>query len=231
VWYPLDEGLQLARGTEELQRIATVATARAEAHWHAGDLDAIADETDIALRLAREHDDRWYGGEVAVWRARAGIGDGLAPDAVAEPYALELAGEWEAAAARWAELGCPYDAALALASSDEEEPLRASFEALQELGATRTAARVARMLRSHGVRDLRFGPRASTRGNPRGLTTRELDVLELIAEGLQNREIAERLFLSTRTVEHHVSSILGKLSVGTRGQAAAEAARLGIAQR
>jgi len=231
VWEPLDEGLTLARGTRELQRIATVAGARAEAHWHAGDLDAIADETDAALQLALAKDDAWYAGEVAVWRARAGIEDDLAPAAVAEPYALELAGEWHAAAARWTELGCRFDAALALASSDEEEALRESFEALQRLGATRTAARVARMLRRHGVRDLRSGPRASTRSNPRGLTTRELDVLELIAEGLQNREIAERLFLSTRTVEHHVSSILGKLSVGTRGQAAAEAARLGIAER
>jgi ATP/maltotriose-dependent transcriptional regulator MalT len=231
VWEPLDEGLRLARGTEELQRIATVAAARAEAHWHAGDLDAIGEETELALRLALDNHDLWYAGEVGVWRGRAGIVDDLPPGAVAEPYALELAGDWEAAAARWTELGCPYDAALALASSDREEPLRASFEALRQLEATRTAARVARMLRRHGVRDLRFGPRASTRGNPRGLTTRELDVLELIAEGLQNREIAGRLFLSTRTVEHHVSSILSKLSVGTRGQAAAEAARLGIAER
>jgi DNA-binding NarL/FixJ family response regulator len=73
------------------------------------------------------------------------------------------------------------------------------------------------------------GPRPSTRENPAGLTARELEVLELVTEGLRNAEIAERLFLSEKTVGHHVSAILRKLDVRTRGQASAEARRLGIA--
>jgi len=98
--------------------------------------------------------------------------------------------------------------------------------------AASAAACVARMLRSrHGVRGVVIGPRAATRANPGGLTVRELDVLELVTAGLRNREIAARLYLSEKTVHHHVSAILRKLAVPTRGQAAAEAARLGIAKR
>ena len=70
------------------------------------------------------------------------------------------------------------------------------------------------------------GPRPSTRENPAGLTARELDVLALVAEGLRNAQIAERLVVSEKTVDHHVSAILRKLDVRTRGEASAEAARL-----
>jgi DNA-binding NarL/FixJ family response regulator len=102
---------------------------------------------------------------------------------------------------------------------------------LKQLGAARAAALVARRLRERGVRGLQVGPRSSTRDNPAGLTGRELEVLALVSEGLRNREIAARLFLSEKTVDHHVSAILRKLGVETRGQAAAEATRLGVAAK
>jgi DNA-binding NarL/FixJ family response regulator len=72
------------------------------------------------------------------------------------------------------------------------------------------------------------GPRPKTSANPAGLTARELEVLELLAEGLPNAEIAERLVVSPRTVDHHVSAILRKLDVRTRGEAGAQAARRGL---
>jgi DNA-binding NarL/FixJ family response regulator len=77
---------------------------------------------------------------------------------------------------------------------------------------------------------VQLGPRAATRRNPAGLTARELEVLALITDGLSNSEIATRLFLSERTVDHHVSAILRKLGVSSRLKAATEATRLGIAQ-
>ena len=73
------------------------------------------------------------------------------------------------------------------------------------------------------------GPRRTTRENPANLTARELEVLALVAQGCATREIAERLFLSAKTVDHHVSAILRKLGVRTRGEAGAAALRLGLA--
>jgi DNA-binding NarL/FixJ family response regulator len=112
----------------------------------------------------------------------------------------------------------------------DAEIARQGLMTLHELGARRPAARVARALRQRGVREVQLGPRAATRRNPGGLTARELEVLALISEGLSNTEIATRLFLSERTVDHHVSAILRKLGVTSRLKAAAEATRLGIAQ-
>ena len=95
-----------------------------------------------------------------------------------EQFALELAGDHAGASAVWEKLGCPYDAAMALAWSDDEAELRRSHEQLLALGAQPAAAFVARRLRERGARGVARGPRAATREHPAGLTRRELDVLE-----------------------------------------------------
>jgi DNA-binding CsgD family transcriptional regulator/tetratricopeptide (TPR) repeat protein len=228
VWSVLDEAFQLSKRTAEVQRLAPVAAARAEARWLSGENDRIEEETEVALELALSHADGWSAGELCAWRRRGGVHDTPTPGTLAEPFALELAGEAEQAAERWRSIGCPYEAALALASADDEDSLRRSVTELQQLGAPRASTRVARILRERGIRRVSLGPRASTRENPAGLTARELEVLSLLGEGLRNREIAAQLFLSEKTVDHHVSAILRKLGVESRGQAAAEAARLGI---
>ena len=165
-----------------------------------------------------------------MWRHRAGLpyegGERLPP-----PYRAELSGDVRAASAFWGSRACRYDAALALASSEVEDDLRESLRALQGLGARPAAAIVARRLRERGARGVQLGPRAPTRSNPAGLTARQLDVLALLTRGDRNADIAAKLFLSEKTVDHHVSAILRKLGVHTRGQAAAEAARLGIPGR
>jgi DNA-binding CsgD family transcriptional regulator len=125
-------------------------------------------------------------------------------------------------------MGCPYEAALALADADEEEPLRRSLEELQRLEARPAAAIVARRLRKRGARGLPRGPRPATRRNPAGLTAREAEVLALVADGLRNSEIAARLVLSERTVDHHVGAILRKLGARTRAEASVEAVRFGL---
>ena len=109
--------------------------------------------------------------------------------------------------------------------------MREGLGELLRLGARPAAAIVTRRLRERGARGIQVGPRAATRSNPAGLTARQLDVLALIACGDRNADIAAKLFLSEKTVDHHVSAILSKLGVRTRGQAAAEAARLGIEPR
>jgi DNA-binding CsgD family transcriptional regulator len=230
-WAPLDEALTLAEGTGEVQRIGGVAAARAEARWLAGDLDAIAGETDAALELALERDDVWFAGDLLAWRHRAGLSGDRRPSRCPEPIRLELDGRPRAASARWRKLGCPYEAAIALLAANDEPSLRSSLEGLQALGARPAAARAARVLRERGVRGVARGPRASTRRNPAGLTARELEVLALVAEGLRNAHIAERLVVSAKTVDHHVSAILRKLNVDTRTEAAAHASRLGLLER
>ncbi len=225
---PLEEALVLASSTGEPQCIYPVAVARAEVNWLEGDPHGVGEATNDALALALERADAWSAGELACWRWRAGLHDEVPAELVAEPYRLSIAREWGSAAERWREIGCPYEAALALADADDETALRQAFDQLSALGARPAATIVARWLRERGVRGMPRGPRQRTRENPSGLTARELEVLALLGEGLRNAQIAERLVVSQKTVDHHVSAILRKLDVRTRAQAAREATRLGL---
>jgi DNA-binding NarL/FixJ family response regulator len=147
---------------------------------------------------------------------------------VAAPFALELSGRWEAAADAWDALGCPYEAALARADGGDEAGLRDALAAFQRLGAVPAARDVTQRLRNAGIRKIARGPRRSTIDNPGQLTSRQVEILELLAAGLTNAEIAARLYITPKTVAHHVSAVLAKLGVRSRRQAAAEAAKLGL---
>ncbi|HEX6360907.1 ATP-binding protein [Actinophytocola sp.] len=138
-----------------------------------------------------------------------------------EPWASGLRGDWRTAAEGWALLGDPYEQALELADSGEPGPTRDALLMLQDMGATAAAAHARRRLRDMGVRSVPRGPQRTTRAHPAGLTARQADVLELLAAGLTNAQIAEKLVLSVRTVDHHVSAILTKLGVASRQDAAA----------
>ena len=141
----LDEAWSLAEPTGELPRIGPVAVARAEAAWLEGRHDDVAAVTDAALDLAVRRDSSWRIGELVGWRRRVGIRDEGAAQARG-PYVDQIAGDWSTAAGRWTELGCPYEAALALADSGEEDALLRAKDELLRLGARPAAAIVSSRL-------------------------------------------------------------------------------------
>ena len=141
-----------------------------------------------------------------------------------EPYAAGLRGDWRSAADAWLSAGDPYEHALELAGSGQVEPTLEALAILDGLGAAPAVALVRRRLRGLGVARLPRRPQPGTLANPAGLTDRQLEILRLVAAGLSNAEIAQRLVVSPRTVDHHVSAILAKLGVPTRREAAARAA-------
>jgi DNA-binding CsgD family transcriptional regulator/tetratricopeptide (TPR) repeat protein len=213
----LTEAHQLAMETKEIQRLAPIAAARIEIAWFAGNREEIVAEAKSILERAKGHDDPWLHGEFALWLWRAGVTEPVEQE-IAEPYALQIAGDWRAAADAWKEIGCPYEEAIALADGDEAAQLEA-LAIFEKLGATPAAEKLRHKLRATGVRGIPRGPRPSTQENPAGLTSRQMEVLSLMSEGCTNADIAERLFISSKTVDHHVSAILAKLDAHTRAEA------------
>jgi DNA-binding CsgD family transcriptional regulator len=222
----LTEACELATQTREIQFVAPVAAARAELAWLKGELDQVMSEARFVLEMASGHDDPWLQGEFAYWMWRAGQPIEV-NEQIATPYAVQMSGDWRAAAEAWRQIGCPYEEATAL-SDGNESAQRAALAILERLGAGPAAERLRQALRAKGVRGIPRGPRPTTKENPAGLTTRQMEVLALIAQGLGNGEIAERLFISTRTVDHHVSTILAKLDAHTRAEAVSHAFQTGL---
>ena len=205
----LAEAWQLARPTGELPRVAPVAVARAEAGWLAGDRAAVAAAVDEVLPLALERGATVVVDSLLAWAGRVGHDTG-----VARPTGVLHAG--------------PYAEALELADRGTEDDLRRAVADLQRIGAVRASVVVGQRLRAMGAVGVPRGPRSTTRDNPAQLTQREVEVLGLLAQGMRNAEIAAALVLSTRTVDHHVATILRKLDVPTRAQAVLAAAALGV---
>lgn len=223
----LDEALALARKSGELERMAPVAAARAEMLWLGGDAPGAAAEASAVIERARKARRRWYVADLAVWIWRGG-GEPPPADECARPVALQLQGDWRSAAAEFQRIGCPYQAALACYEADDPEAILSALETLDRLEARPAAARLRRRLSELGVRGIPRGPRAARREHPFDLTVREQEVLDALALGLSNGEIAARLFVSPKTVDHHVSAILTKLGVRSRGAAVAKARRTAL---
>ena len=197
----LDEARELALATGDIMRIGPMAAARAEVAW-LGRQARMREEVQAAYELALKHPEPWRLGELGLWMWRAGALD-RPPEAMAPPYRLEIRGDWQAAAAAWQQLGCPYEQALALAQGDRPAQLQA-LDILTGLGAPGRRACPAETAR-RGRAPHPARPARRDQGNPLGLTARQAEILRLLAGSLTNKEIAARLHISPKTVDHHVA--------------------------
>jgi DNA-binding CsgD family transcriptional regulator len=206
-----------------------LAAALTENMWLTGDVDE-----ELIMRFSEllygeaGRGNPWGVGELAFWLWKLGV-ISSAPNGIAEPYHLIFDGQPLEAARLWDELGYPYEKAIALSCGENESQLVA-IDILETLGATAVAAKLRKDLRDRGV-SIPRGKTRETREHPVGLTPRQAEVLDLLAEGLSNVEIADRLFLSPRTVEHHVAAVLSKLNVSSRDKAVTSAVEQGLLAR
>lgn len=207
-----------ASRTQKPEHLLLTVAARAEHAWLTHDMDSIGAEADEAHERAVSLGHRWIAGALALWLWKAGRLSGT-PNTCAEPYRLQIAGRWREAAETWAGLGLPYHRAVALADGDTEAKVMA-LDTLDRLGTSALAARLRQELRDAGVQQVPSPPRPSTVAAG-GLTARQLEVLHLVSDGCSNKEIAQRLFISARTVEHHLSAILTALEATNRKDAVA----------
>jgi len=162
-----------------------------------------------------------WAGELAAAARRVGITGTVVPTVVDGPW---VGTSPQPALLR--EAGLPYDEALALVDRGSEDDLRRAISLLDDLGAVPAATLARRHLAALGAGSVPRGPNRATRRNPAGLTPRQLQVLELLVDGCSNREIADELVVSVRTVEDHVSAVLARLDVASRDEAASVGAQL-----
>ena len=214
----LDEADYWALKVGEIDRIVTVKAAKAEYFWLQNKSDNIIDELEMTYKSLVKSSNHWAIGEIAYWLWKSGKLTEI-PKKMAKPYLLQIKGKWKAAAEIWNELGCPYEYALAL-SEGNEESMKKALEIFDDLGATAASQLIKQKMRERGFKSIPRGPRKSTMENPGGLTMRQIEVLKLVAKGLSNNEIGMKLYISPKTVDHHVSTILAKLNIHSRTEAA-----------
>ena len=210
----------------ELQRILPALTALLEYEWITGQPILEKPPIELVIGLLSQGGTLRESSEFDFWLWKV-RGEKVPLHDVHERYRADDPKTAMATAAAWAQLGCPYEQAIFLFEGDESAK-REAIAIVHKLGATAVYEKMKLEMRSEGIRSIPRGSRATTRANPALLTDRELGVLELLKEGLQNKEIGSRLFISAKTVDHHISAILSKLDVDSRTKAVREAIRRGI---
>jgi DNA-binding CsgD family transcriptional regulator len=209
--------------TKELQRIIPSLIALLEYEWLTGRVIINKEDLDQITGIIEQSIDSAIKSEFAfwLWKARK---QRLELKEVFEGYESYSAAKVQNAVAFWERCGNPYAQAMALFEGKETDK-RKAVTIVQKLGATAVNERFKLEMRASGIKSIPRGIRKTTQSNPAFLTNREMDTLQLLKQGLQNKEIASRLFISAKTVDHHISSILFKLDVNSRVKAVNEAVR------
>jgi DNA-binding CsgD family transcriptional regulator len=167
----------------------------------------------------------WWIADLALWLWLDGHIDQI-PDLAADPVHWLASGQWEKTADWYADKGLPYEQAVALSLGDEPAHMRA-LRIADQIGARALGSKLRRQLRANGVKGVPRMPRVNGQPNALGLTARQSDVLGLLADGLTNSEIAQRLFISPRTAEKHVAAVLSKVGAADRHEAVSLARQTG----
>jgi DNA-binding CsgD family transcriptional regulator len=210
----------------ELQRVVPVVAALLEYEWLMGQRYIEKEMLDSAIQLLSNTDVEQYGQEVAFWLIK--IQKSNHPNkGFYETYVISDAKVGLDITVQWQQAGRKYEHAINLFEGNTSDK-KIAISTINSLGATRVYEKMKLEMRTSGIRSIPRGMRKSTLENPANLTRRELDILFLLKESLQNKEIAERLFISAKTVDHHISSILFKLDAKSRAKAVTEAMRLEI---
>lgn len=210
----LEECLATSLAVGEAQLILPTCRALAEGYWLRGQKEKARSVVEQGWAHGCKADDPWLTGQLMVWGHRLGL-NLQAGSPVAALYQLEMDGHVLEAASQWALLGAPFEQAVCLmrcggAHLQQAADLFAQQGAHLALDLTRAQAR------TQGVRGIKRGPYAAARENDSGLTARELQIYELLASGMSNADISNRLNRSVRTIEHHASKVLAKLGVRSR---------------
>ena len=217
----LEEARCSASELAEPEWVVLTTSALAEAHWLSGDAHAALGVLDDAAEVASTCSSKRQLAALLRFRIDGTHGpEAVDTVGIPRPFAVELEAPPREAAAEWDAVDRPYDAAMALLGSDDEQDLREALERFEALGADPAAAMARRKLRASGARGIPAGARPATREHPLGLTAREQEVLDLLGEGLTDAGIAARLVISPRTAQHHVAAVLAKLGVANRREAA-----------
>lgn len=222
----LEEAKAMAFQTQEHQRIVPVMMAWLEYEWLTGQLHIDENELQDTIQLVEKTESSFQNSAFAFWLLKARNRSLALPERYMG-YDFAEANTYKKAVQNWVRLGCPYEEAMLLMEGLEDDR-RKALTILQELGAETAYKKLKQELRAAGMKKIPRGMRESTRLNPRQLTNREVDVLQLLSQNMQNKEIANTLFLSAKTVDHHISSILLKLNVSSRGKAVTVGMDLGI---
>ena len=222
----LQEAMDKALNTCEPQRLAPAITALLEYEWITGQLVIEKPILDDIINMIEQRGNIYENSAFAFWLFKARK-QKLSLKEFYEGYLTESKAMALKASALWKQLGCPYEQALTLFEGSDDNKKEA-IGIIQKLGADAIYEKLKLEMKSSGIKSIPRGIRKSTKSNPANLTEREVSVIQLLKDGLQNKEIAARLFISPKTVDHHISSIFLKLEVNSRTKAVQEASRLEI---
>ena len=222
----LVEAKTLSLKTMELQRIIHSMVALLEYEWLTGKTIIEKDDIEQTSMLMQHAGIGSEKNEFAFWAKKAGRR--FVPlKEIAEGYDTSSPARALKAASFWEKSGCPYEQALLLFEGDDDDK-RKAITIVQDLGAIAVYEKMKQDMRNLGIKNIPRGIRNSTRSNAAFLTGREIEILLLLKEQMHNKEIAAQLYISAKTVDNHISSILFKLDANSRSKAVAEAVRMGI---